>query len=611
MCGIFGYAGKSYKQFNKLKFDILGIYNDSRGGDSCGVSTDGEIYYGASIGMKHYKDFLVEKNYLPPTKFPVVIGHTRKSSHGIVNENNAHPFGFGLNEEFDSYEFIGVHNGTLYNHDDLAKENNIEVNIYNTLHLGNKQFVRSKIDSEILLECIYRTKSFKVLSEYTGGAALLFTDTTKSNVLYAFHGASATYSGGKIEEERPLFYYRENKNSLYISSLAESLIAIGGVLNETIFEFDCNVVYKITNGDIDNAEKINISRNKAFQRKIYNHNNYTTDKIYGYNGNNLFTNFNTKKGKKEKEVLENVNNIYQDSPNRILPSPIVFNKLRYERNGHLLKGIFTFVPNYGIIPLYIEPHEISTKISSLIGARFNLDTGLFLSDKAIVDINIQKNIIIPFSISEKKVPCILYMYDGVHLKTQSDYIACNEMKFKDYIQLSHASKHPLINSEYAFRTVDNQNIMLNGELYTGNISPFCSGKIYHIEDGKLIKIVNIKEVIDENISVSKPVIHLPISTQNDDDFVDNLKESILIDKPIENFQEEENDEDETLSEITYENDLEGLEEILSSIYQDVDNINNSLNNNFNGKMKDIKSELIQLNKSYLESLDTLSLKIIK
>lgn len=610
MCGIFGYAGKSYKQFNKLKFDILGIYNDSRGGDSCGVSTDGEIYYGASISMKHYKDFLVEKNYLAPTKFPVVIGHTRRSSHGIVNENNAHPFGFGLNEEFDSYEFVGVHNGTLYNHDDLAKENNIKVNVYSTSQLGDKQFVRSKIDSEILLECIYRTKSFKVLSEYTGGAALLFTDTTKSNVLYAFHGASATFSGGKMEEERPLFYYREGKNSLYISSLAESLIAIGGVLNETIFEFDCNVVYKITNGDIDNAEKINISRNTALQRKTYFHNNSTTTKIYGYNENNLFTNFNTKKSKKEKEVLKDVNNIYQDSPNRILPSPIVFNKLRYERNGHLLKGIFTFVPNYGIVPLFIEPHEISTKISSLIGARFNLDTGLFLSDKAIVDINIQKNIIIPFSISEKKVPSILYMYDGVHLKTQSDYIACNEMNFKDYIQLSHASKHPLINSEYAFRTVDNQNIMLNGELYTGNISPFCSGKIYHIEDGKLIKIINIKEVIDENISVTKPVITLPISTQNDDDFVNNLKESILIDKPIENFQEEE-DEDQTLLEITYENNLEELEQILSSIYQDVENINNSLDNNFDGKMKDITSELIQLNKSYLESLDTLSLKIIK
>ena len=34
MCGIWAYSGKN---FNKYKFNILGIFNDSRGGDSCGL----------------------------------------------------------------------------------------------------------------------------------------------------------------------------------------------------------------------------------------------------------------------------------------------------------------------------------------------------------------------------------------------------------------------------------------------------------------------------------------------------------------------------------------------------------------------------------------------
>jgi glucosamine 6-phosphate synthetase-like amidotransferase/phosphosugar isomerase protein len=108
MCGIFAWSGSKPELFNKSKFDILGIYNDSRGGDSCGVSTDGEIYYGVTTNCKKYSQFLFEKNYLLPNKFPTVIGHTRKSSVGSVNTENAHPFGFGVNNLNDSYEFVGV-----------------------------------------------------------------------------------------------------------------------------------------------------------------------------------------------------------------------------------------------------------------------------------------------------------------------------------------------------------------------------------------------------------------------------------------------------------------------------------------------------------------------
>lgn len=43
-----------------------------------------------------------------------------------VTADNVHPFGFGSLNDSETYEFIGVHNGTVYNADDLAEKYNIE-----------------------------------------------------------------------------------------------------------------------------------------------------------------------------------------------------------------------------------------------------------------------------------------------------------------------------------------------------------------------------------------------------------------------------------------------------------------------------------------------------
>ena len=167
MCGIFAWSGKDPKKFNKDKFDKLGIFNIDRGKDSCGVSFDGEVYYGLNT-EKLYSKFIVNRE-IKPLKYPVVIGHTRQASVGnIVNERNAHPFGFGNNSE-GNYEFVGCHNGTLYNHKDLAST--FKIDTAETIKVqsdhnpnGFYESVRQKIDSEILLEIIYKTKNFKVLS---------------------------------------------------------------------------------------------------------------------------------------------------------------------------------------------------------------------------------------------------------------------------------------------------------------------------------------------------------------------------------------------------------------------------------------------------------------
>ena len=152
---------------------------------------------------------------------------------------------------------------------------------------------RTKIDSEILLEIIYSTGKYHVLSEYIGAAALLFTNTHEPNVAYVWKGASKmyNYASSKVEEERPLFYYKENKNSLYISSIKDSLLTIGGVDDKNVFTFEENTLYRITDGDIDNVEKLVISRANATQRESTFHTSNSKTNAYDYLNNSAYSNY--------------------------------------------------------------------------------------------------------------------------------------------------------------------------------------------------------------------------------------------------------------------------------------------------------------------------------
>src|SRR5690606_4308156 len=131
-----------------------------RGESSCGVMVDSEIFHGVEYSNKKFRDFLKNITIEPVLK-PTLIGHTRKSSVGAVNIHNAHPFGFGTNKDNPGYEFIGVHNGTLYNYKELAEEFKIDIEINET-----ENTKRQKIDSEVLLESIYQSKGLKPLSFY-------------------------------------------------------------------------------------------------------------------------------------------------------------------------------------------------------------------------------------------------------------------------------------------------------------------------------------------------------------------------------------------------------------------------------------------------------------
>jgi len=554
MCGIFAWAGNSPKQFNKAKYDIQGLYNNSRGGDSSGVTTDGEIYHGTTPLTKNYHDFITGSSYQPPVKIPVVIGHTRKSSSGGISAANAHPFGFGDHNE--GYEFIGVHNGTLHNQEDLAVTYDVEQSLWTRNNFGVKTLDRRKIDSEILLECIHKSGTFDVLSDYIGGAALLFTNTKEPNVLYAFRGASRFEKHAihaPLQDERPLYYWQEGKNSVYISSMPDSLSAIGGDVT-TIEEFDENTVYKITNGNVAHAEKIPISRADAYQRSFTTYGRTVATNLasaFGANnacgfepvGNNVGAKnkrelrqaaLNAKKNETGSKTTGPIN-IFQESVVKNGKSPIYFNKFRYYRNGHLLNGIYTWIPDHGFNLLTEDIDKVDECCRALIDKPFSPSQDMF------VRLIHHPDIIHPFTVENGKTPSRIYMYEGIMIKTELDYkvIKNGSITYSTY-NLSEMSKYPIFNINSTRKESDAVTLVHDNKPYTGTISPLGSACIYEIEEGTLISINNIISTEDET-AISK-VIHMPerIVVLEDKPKTNTIQPSVI---PIssENIIREQND----------------------------------------------------------------------
>lgn len=565
-CGIFAWAGTNVKQFNKAKYDIQGLYNNSRGGDSSGVSTDGEIYHGTLLN-KNYNDFIVGSGYTPPRTIPVVIGHTRKSSSGGISAINAHPFGFG--DHNDGFEFIGVHNGTLHNQDELAVDYGVEETLYTRNNFGVKVVDRKKIDSEVLLECIYQSGNFKVLSDYIGGAALLFTNTKEPNVLYAFRGSSKIEKHGvkTLIDERPLYYYQEAKNSVYISSMPESLVAIGANI-ETVEEFDENTVYKITNGNVLHAEKIPLSRADAHQRASYSYQgvgsriNAQTSAFV-----NNACGFEPKNGKyangaknkrelrqaalnaKKNPVITSTQisgpiNIHEEEIVKTGKNPIYFNKLRYYRNGHLLNGVYTWVDKYGLVLLTENAELVEQERDNLMDKAFSVEAGMF------VTLSGHKDVTYPFNSVTNVRPPVLFMYEGILIPNELDFkmLRSSNIHYSIY-NISEMSKHPIINLNAINKGVEFVNIILNNQPFTGTIAPLGSACIYEIQNGKLLSIRKLPNLDYESDNVK--VINLPSITDSNKTHVitpvtvidDLKKDNQLVASYSEMVQRQQNDDD--------------------------------------------------------------------
>lgn len=473
-CGLFGFAGEDPKDFNRDKFDKLGIYNITRGKHSCGISVDGKVMKGIRTNA-NYLDFIVNKTYSSPKDIPVVIGHTRHATFGSHTLKNAHPFKI-INEDDPRKYVIGAHNGTLENHMDLARKYGVDpVN---------------KIDSEVLIEIIAKNDEPEVLKEYTGAAALLLYSSVRPNTLFVFRGESSkTEYSVNTFEERPLFYYQQNENSMYISSLEDSLKSIMDEPEDEdkIFEFRTNILYEIVNGKIVNRFKVD--RKKAWERakefkysNIHNKNTNTNKKSpqNSKRGRQISGQSNRSIDLRNKEKENNIH--YEKIIHTELDQTIYYENLRYKRNGHLYTGICIFMKELGFVPLCDRMQDIKKSIDNF----------------SHYDRSLGENIIpdIPKGVKA------YYIFNGVLLKTKEDYLAAKSIwKNGNYTDFSHMSEYPIIdyskhkkrNSELIL--ANSQKIILSNQLYTGLIEPLGSYNEYEVKDGNLIEKIELDDMI--------------------------------------------------------------------------------------------------------------------
>lgn len=236
MCGIFGHvvAKGEKKKFNYPMFCTLGIHNDSRGGDSCGIFIDGEAEYGTTKDTKKFEDFFLGSKLLKETKeFSIALGHCRKASPGMgLEAEKAQPVVL-KNSKSGETRFVMIHNGTIYNYKELAEKYIPKVPI------------DGLSDSQVMAR-IFFYKGYDALAEYRGGSVFFIVDYREEEPkILMFKGASkmSEYDKSKaLTEERP-FFLVEGKNELIFSSLSKYLPAFKPKKDVLTIQENCLIQY--------------------------------------------------------------------------------------------------------------------------------------------------------------------------------------------------------------------------------------------------------------------------------------------------------------------------------------------------------------------------------
>lgn len=180
MCGIVGLASKNSSGFDLTGSDLFTdlLQMDSiRGKDSTGafgVSKLGEIDF--IKGNTNAWEFTSCKNYTDFKRriystYQIVIGHNRAATKGAISPENAHPF--------KDDHIIGVHNGTIWNQEELA--------------------VDTEVDSHAIMKALAKADAATALNLVNGPFALVWFDAKQKTLNLARN------------KDRPLFLLEYDK----------------------------------------------------------------------------------------------------------------------------------------------------------------------------------------------------------------------------------------------------------------------------------------------------------------------------------------------------------------------------------------------------------------
>lgn len=212
MCGIFGIITPKPRKLDLRAFCVLGVNNDSRGGDSCGVFIDKKYEYGVNEFKLFYSFFPRSKVLNSVNKCQVALGHCRKASVGAINAANAQPV--VIKDEAGEVQFALIHNGTIVNYQELAKK-----------YIPNVD-IKDMTDSQVMARIFYHA-GFDVLGEYIGAGAFVMVDYRSGEPEVFFFKGESKYSqyATTTQVERPLFCTYSSTEFIF-SSIMDYLKAL-------------------------------------------------------------------------------------------------------------------------------------------------------------------------------------------------------------------------------------------------------------------------------------------------------------------------------------------------------------------------------------------------
>ena len=292
MCGIFGFAKTSGRQSDnqldilKRVFEELTDESSVRGEDSTGFSimnsehrfTYKTLLDSSSLVSKDVWDTDILSRITRDTT--IVMGHVRLATHGSVKVHNAHPFNVG--------DVTGVHNGIIYNYNQVAKK------------LGKSV---PEVDSQVLFQSLNRIQMDKAFESIDGDFAITWVKDSNRKVHLA------------RESGRPIVvaYWKKARVLLWASTKAimqDAMIRAG--LNLPIKSVPEDYIFTYDTDNFDsrpNQEQVpfdTISQ-YSYRNSVYggsswsgrNYNYYSKDSNPSPASSHLITSGSTDSGRKE------------------------------------------------------------------------------------------------------------------------------------------------------------------------------------------------------------------------------------------------------------------------------------------------------------------------